>query len=92
RRKNGPSCASSSLPATPFMWAFFADAWEGEARSSAEADPFWRDLNDIPWDEMWEDDRHWLPQALAGKKLRGCYVFDGDKMLSQETAEVVGFD
>ena len=72
--------------------AFFTDSWEGEAQSSSEADPFWCDLDKIPWDKMWEDDRSWLPLALAGKKLRGFYVFDDDKMLSEELKELDSFD
>ena len=71
--------------------AFFSGSWEGEARASAEADPFWCDLGKLPWENMWEDDRYWLPQALAGKKLRGYYVFDDDKMLSQKLVEVESF-
>ena len=72
--------------------AFFTDSWEGEAQSSDEADPFWCDLDKLPWENMWEDDRHWLPLALAGKKLRGFYVFDDDKMLSEKLYELGSFD
>jgi len=72
--------------------AFFTDSWEGEPRASVEADPFWRDLDKLPWENMWEDDRYWLPQALAGKKLRGYYVFDDDKMLSQNLVEIDSFE
>jgi len=71
--------------------AFFADSWEGEEQASDEADPFWCGLAEIPWDNMWEDDRYWLPLALEGKKIRGRYVFDDDKMISQELVEVEGF-
>jgi 8-oxo-dGTP diphosphatase len=72
--------------------AFFTDSWEGEAKSSKEADPFWCDLEKIPLDNMWEDDRNWLHQALEGKKLRGFYVFDGDKIVSEKTEELENFD
>ena len=72
--------------------AFFTDSWEGEERPSDEADPFWCDLDKIPWDNMWEDDRLWLPQALNGKKLRGFYVFDDDKMLLEKHESVDRFD
>ena len=72
--------------------AFFADAWEGEPCSSDEADPFWCDLDKLPWDKMWEDDQYWLPKALDGKKLRGYYVFHDDKMLSQKLIELDSFD
>ena len=72
--------------------AFFTDSWEGEARASDEADPFWCDLDKIPWDSMWEDDQRWLPQTLDGKKLRGFYVFDDDKLLSEKLQELDSFD
>ena len=72
--------------------AFFTYAWEGEARPSDEADPFWCDLDKLPWENMWEDDRRWLPLALEGKKLRGFYVFDDDKMLSEKLQELDSFD
>ena len=72
--------------------AFFTDSWEGEARPSDEADPFWCDLDKLPWDNMWEDDRHWLPLALEGKKLRGFYVFNDETMLSEILEKVDCFD
>jgi len=72
--------------------AFFADAWEGVERSSDEADPFWCDIDKLPWDNMWEDDRRWLPQTLEGKKFRGYYVFDDDKMLFEKLEELDSFD
>jgi len=72
--------------------AFFTEAWEGEAKESSEADPFWCDVDDIPWDKMWEDDELWLPMALAGKKLRAYFVFDEDKMLSKIIDEVEDYN
>lgn len=64
--------------------AFFTDTWSGEPMETGEADPFWCDLDKLPLEKMWEDDAHWLPDALAGKKRRGFYVFDDDKMLFQK--------
>jgi len=71
--------------------AFFTDEWKGEPGPSDEADPFWCDLDRIPWEKMWEDDRHWLPLALNGKKVRGFYVFDEDKMISEKLEELENF-
>ena len=71
--------------------AFFTGSWEGQEKPSDEADPFWCDLDKLPWDNMWEDDRRWLPLALEGKKLRGFYVFDDDRMLSEKLVELDTF-
>ena len=64
--------------------AFFCTEWEGEPAESDEADPFWCDLDKIPWDKMWSDDINWLPNALKGKLQRGRYIFDEDDMLSEK--------
>jgi 8-oxo-dGTP diphosphatase len=71
---------------------FFADSCTGEMIETEEADPFWCDLQDIPYDEMWQDDELWLPPALAGKKQIGRFIFDNDTMLSNDIREVSSFD
>jgi 8-oxo-dGTP diphosphatase len=38
----------------------------------------------IPYEEMWADDRHWLPQMLAGGRFDAWFEFDGEVMLSKD--------
>jgi len=57
---------------------FVADSYEGEATRSEEAEPLWVPLSSIPFSEMWEDDRHWLPHVLSGYNVEGHFYFDGD--------------
>ncbi len=61
--------------------AFRAGRFAGEARETAEAVPLWTPLDAIPYDQMWEDDRHWLPLLLQGRRFRGRFVFEDDRML-----------
>ena len=49
-----------------------------------EAAPLWFDIRQLPFNEMWEDDELWLREALDGKFFRGFFVFDGEKMLSDQ--------
>jgi 8-oxo-dGTP diphosphatase len=62
---------------------FFAAAFTGNLIETYEAAPFWCDINSLPYDRMWEDDRHWLPLVLSGKYIKGYFVFDDDVMLGK---------
>ncbi len=55
---------------------FRAYSFEGRPLSTVEADPVWVPLKSIPFGEMWEDDRHWLPHVLAGYAVEGHFYFD----------------
>lgn len=58
-----------------------AQGYEGEPGPTEEAIPFWVAPDDIPYEEMWADDMHWLPWMLAGYRFHGVFLFDGDTML-----------
>ena len=61
---------------------FSADGCEGEPVETDEAIPLWVRRDDIPFDRMWADDRHWLPGFLEGRCFRGFFEFDGETMLA----------
>jgi 8-oxo-dGTP diphosphatase len=63
---------------------FRAEAHLGTPTETEEASPLWTDARCLPYEEMWEDDQHWLPHLLAGRRFRGRFVFDGDRMLAME--------
>ena len=71
--------------------AYFAENYEGTPVETDEADPFWCEIGDIPFAQMWEDDAAWLPIALGGTPVVGRFIFDGDSMLSKDVQEVEPF-
>lgn len=60
---------------------FISGRWRGALAACEEADPFWCPLDQVPYDRMWQDDRHWLPSVLAGGRVRGRFGFDGERMI-----------
>ena len=56
-------------------YIFVASRYQGQPRETAEAVPQWFSLSEIPYDEMWEDDRIWLPRILAGEIVAGDFLF-----------------
>ena len=63
---------------------FMATDFEGVPTSTDEAIPLWTDIENIPYDQMWEDDQHWLPQMLAGQKFLGKFIFEGEHIQWRE--------
>ena len=64
-----------------FVYVYRASGLEGTPVETDEATPLWVELDAIPFDEMWEDDRYWLPLVIEGKRFSGNWIFDGDQML-----------
>jgi len=69
------------------VWVFRAEAYRGEPTRTEEAIPLWTPVDAIPYEEMWADDRIWLPLLLAGKRFDGRFLFDGDEMLGYAVSE-----
>lgn len=67
---------------------FHADACLGQPTETAEARPFWVPVDRVPFDRMWEDDRYWLPEFVAGGRFEIRSVFRGDRLLAHEMARM----
>ena len=67
------------------LHVFSTDSFEGDMRHGPEGALNWFPLEEIPYGEMWEDNRHWLPLVLEGKKFSGCFCYD------EEGSKLSGF-
>ncbi|MHC5112058.1 MAG: 8-oxo-dGTP diphosphatase [Planctomycetota bacterium] len=63
------------------VYVYRADDVSGVPRETDEADPLWTDLNEIPFERMWDDDRYWMPLMLERIYFEGRFVFDGDTLV-----------
>ena len=48
---------------------FFASNWKGEIKGVGMDTPTWFEVERIPWDEMWANDRAWLEPILSSDKF-----------------------
>jgi len=63
------------------VYVFVASGLAGNAQETDEAIPIWTPVEAVPYDEMWADDRLWLPGVMAGGRVDGRFIFEGDSML-----------
>jgi 8-oxo-dGTP diphosphatase len=63
------------------VWVFLATDHSGQACTTDEAIPLWTAVDEIPYDEMWADDRIWVPLMLERRTFSGKFIFDGDEMV-----------
>lgn len=64
-----------------FAWAvhvFSASDFDGEIKSSEEGELKWMDKDSLPYAQMWEDDKHWVPLIVDGKKFEADFHFRKD--------------
>jgi 8-oxo-dGTP diphosphatase/2-hydroxy-dATP diphosphatase len=66
------------------VYFFRASEYSGFPVETEEMRPEWFDINEIPYDKMWSDDKYWLPLFLKGKSFRGIFQFDS-------SSEIVDF-
>lgn len=70
------------------VWVYRSERYEGEPQETDEAIPLWFPVDEIPYDEMWEDDRLWLPLLLKRQHFMARYIFDDDKMVDHHIEQV----
>lgn len=59
------------------VYLFTSFDFSGSVSEGREGILRWYPVEDLPLDQMWEDDRWWLPQILAGRRVWGEFHFDG---------------
>lgn len=63
----------------PFrMNLYVCTVWDGDAIETEEMRPQWFSFDQIPYDQMWEDDRYWLSHILSGKKIKASFMFENN--------------
>ena len=68
---------------------YIVSKWQGEPNESEEMKPKWFDIQNIPYDKMFPDDKYWLPFILEGQKIRAYFDFDEEWNLLNKRIEVL---
>jgi 8-oxo-dGTP diphosphatase len=70
------------------VFVFCTHLWEGVPTESNEMIPQWFPIEEIPYNQMWDDARHWLPLIISGETFRAHFKFRRDNA----TVEKITFE
>jgi 8-oxo-dGTP pyrophosphatase MutT (NUDIX family) len=82
--KMGLLTIEGEIDKTLHLHIFKSIRHSGNPIESNELKPRWFKVDELPFDNMWPNDRHWLPIFLRGDKFEGACVYDNGVLLSQE--------
>ena len=63
---------------------FTASAYDGIPSETPEAIPLWIDEREMPYGQMWADDRLWYPLVIENRFFDGRFLFDDGIMIGAE--------
>ncbi len=72
-----------------YVYVYLAKSWVGEPTESEEMSPQWFTPVNIPYEQMWSDDKLWLPRILNGELLKGSFDFADDGSVANQTLQTV---
>jgi 8-oxo-dGTP diphosphatase len=66
--------------------AFSTSSFQGQLTESAEGILQWTGVDEIPYTEMWADNKHWFPLLFEGKAFHGRFWFnrEGTQLLDNK--------
>jgi len=71
------------------------DKINGVPKETEEMAFRWFSLNEIPYNEMWDDDKYWLPLILENRKLKASFIFQNvnneNRVIEKDIREVDNF-
>lgn len=65
-----------TTPDTIESTVYFCDDFSGDPIETEEMNPRWFKANQLPYADMWTDDKHWLPLILKGESLEAVFHFE----------------
>lgn len=68
---------------------YFCEDWTGEPQESEEMRPQWFNVSDVPYDDMWPDDKFWLPQVIAGQFVKASFTFGKNDSVDAQEVNIV---
>ena len=64
------------IPERHMMHVFVSTEWSGRPIETDEIKPEQFIISELPYERMWCDNEHWLPEVLRGNKIEAWFLFN----------------
>ena len=58
------------------VYVFSTRVFKGDLKSSEEGLLQWFSFDEIPYEQMWQDDKYWLPLLIKNRNFSGDFYFN----------------
>ena len=76
-------------PETAITHVYMSEDFDGEPSESDELTPGWYDINALPYNKMWGDDEHWMPEVFRGKVVDAYFNFNEHDVFTDFRVDIV---
>lgn len=63
--------------------------FDNQPKDSNEMEVAWVELNKIPYEKMWPNDKYWLPALLDNKDFEGEFYFDNNYQITRYKFNII---
>lgn len=90
---NQVACLNFFFPTDKTDWnqqviVYFCTKWQGDPIETEEMKPKWFKIQDIPYDDMWKDDKYWLPEVINGNFVEADFIFDDNDNVKEQNVVI----
>ena len=71
------------IESSNYCYVYICRDFSGKPFNTGEGELKWFKTEELPLEEMWDDDRYWLPSVLAGEKVHIRFYFDKNEKVSK---------
>jgi len=68
---------------------YLAKEWAGTPTETEEMNPQWFDIDKLPFEDMWPDDKFWLPKVLSGKNIVAKFIFNNQNQIVDQSVNEI---
>lgn len=62
---------------------YIVTKWEGEPVETEAIKPLWFDVDNLPTEQIWEDNAYWIPKILVGEKVNAIFLYGDNGKVSE---------